>query len=285
VIGYFPTLYEDELLYSWFARYHEHSGNISPKLTLRELFNNTKIIAVLDLPSNLMLVNQSLKHFNPPGVEQLIQQNTMFKYFTYFQTNEIRLKVLQHMINGGKPGALHLLLGIVATTVTGWKHIRFCPLCRKEELDKYGETFWHLSHQLPKVHYCLTHNELLLNTNIEVRNPHKHQFFSASSNYLVQKVDEELYSNKTKDYLKMVSSESNRLMLDQKGFPMVEIQGVYKYLLKRNGFANYWGKIDQHKLANQFTQYYGEEFLRLMDSIVDIHNDSCWLKAMILLLC
>lgn len=38
MLSYFPNLYPDELLYSWFARYHDHSGNTSSKQTMKELF-------------------------------------------------------------------------------------------------------------------------------------------------------------------------------------------------------------------------------------------------------
>lgn len=150
MIGYFPALYDDELLYSWFARYHEHTGNISPKRTLNEIFNSTNIVAVLDIPSNINKVYEGLKHFNVPEAELLIQSHTLFNYYTFFQSEAVRERVLENVKFGGNPGSSHLILGINASSVNEWKYIRFCPTCTQEDIGKYGELYWYLLHQLPK---------------------------------------------------------------------------------------------------------------------------------------
>ncbi|MDN9011440.1 TniQ family protein [Brevibacillus laterosporus] len=38
MLGYFPTPYPDELLYSVIARYHTHMGNLSFKSTQEQVF-------------------------------------------------------------------------------------------------------------------------------------------------------------------------------------------------------------------------------------------------------
>lgn len=43
MISFFPTPYEDELLYSILARYHLRSGNISYVDTNKDLFNKMAI--------------------------------------------------------------------------------------------------------------------------------------------------------------------------------------------------------------------------------------------------
>ena len=48
-----PLPYCDELLYSTIARYGIHSGIVSPKELLQEVFGDTKIIATPDLPGHL----------------------------------------------------------------------------------------------------------------------------------------------------------------------------------------------------------------------------------------
>lgn len=279
MIGYFPSLYQDELLYSWFARYHEQSGNESPKRTMNELFNSNKIVAVLDIPSNLSQVYKALNHFDIPEVEFLIQQHTLFKYYTFFQAGIIQKKVLNYMKYGGKPGSSHLLLGINASTISEWKYIRFCPICNKEDIDKYGEPYWHVSHQLPKSFYCTKHNELLVDSPIEVRKKYKHKYISASNIIQVKRKNKILYTPKTEQHLKMISKENNKLI--QIDFDNIheEIQEIYKYLLKVNGYSNYFGNINQLKLAEQFIKYYGQELLELVDSKVEVNNESCWLKA------
>ena len=53
MLGFFPRLYPGELLYSVIARYQIRSGNLSPKLTIEELFNSRSITATADLPCGL----------------------------------------------------------------------------------------------------------------------------------------------------------------------------------------------------------------------------------------
>ena len=38
MIVYFPDIYPDELVYSWFCRYYVHSGCLSHKMALQELY-------------------------------------------------------------------------------------------------------------------------------------------------------------------------------------------------------------------------------------------------------
>jgi len=35
--------------------------------------------------------------------------------------------------------------------------MRVCPLCVKEDRERYGETYWHLSHQLQGIDVCHKH--------------------------------------------------------------------------------------------------------------------------------
>ena len=52
MISYFPTPYENELLYSLIARYHYHSGHQSKRETLLKLFGHSRRFDV-DLPKGI----------------------------------------------------------------------------------------------------------------------------------------------------------------------------------------------------------------------------------------
>src|SRR5690606_36729367 len=38
---------------------------------------------------------------------------------------------------------------------------RFCPSCDEENIQRYGELYWHRIHQLPGVYVCLRHTTIL----------------------------------------------------------------------------------------------------------------------------
>lgn len=281
MLAYFPSLYPGELLYSWFARYHEHSGNTSPKQTMKELFGSASVSAVVDLPAYLSDFHQNIKQFNPPNVKELIKHHTLYKYYTLFQPNDVKSKAKHYMKYGGKPGAIHMFLGIVASTIKDCQYIRFCPNCVKQDRVNYGESYWHVSHQLPKVHYCQIHQEPLQDSNVELRNPYKHQFVSAEKAELKKPYLKRLFSKKTEQHLQKLSKESLNLIIDTSSFDLKELQNIYKYLMQVNGYANYSGKVHQEHFTKQFKLHYGEEFLSLVDCNFDENSGTSWPRSIV----
>ena len=55
MISYFPTPYENELLYSLIARYHYHSGHQSKRETLLKLFGHSRRFDVIFLKELIQL--------------------------------------------------------------------------------------------------------------------------------------------------------------------------------------------------------------------------------------
>lgn len=281
MLSYFPKLYPDELLFSWFARYHDHSSNESPKQTMQELFRNVSSVAVVDLPSNLNAFYEKIEHFNPPKLNDLINNQTLYNYYTFFQSNDMKNRAIDYLKYGGKPGAIHMFLGIAASIIKNWKYLRFCPSCAKQDREQYGEAYWHVSHQLPKVHYCSTHQELLRNSNIELRNPHKHEFISAERADLTTTYLVNLYSPKTEQHLMRLSEESVNLINIIEIIETEELSVIYKYLMQINGYANHAGKVHQQYFTQQFKRYYGKKFLTLVNCDFDEHSDTTWLRSIV----
>lgn len=278
MIGYFPTLYRDELFYSWIARYHKHSRNLGPKQTIGELFNSTKVVATLDIPSNLNSIYENLKHFQIPSIDTIINMHTFFNYFTYFQKEDVRNKVKEYMMNIGEIENVHFLLGINTFTISTWEYFRYCPKCYYEDVSMYGESYWHLSHQLPKSFYCIKHDELLCDSNIKIKGIQKHLFQTMPNNIEENSVKKKSFNLKTVNHLKMLSIQNTQLLKQEFIHINQDISNVYKYLLQINGYANIFGQVDQQKLELQFIKFYGEEFLELVDSTIQTNDESSWLR-------
>lgn len=281
MLSYFPNLYPDELLYSWFARYHDHSGNISSKQTMKELFENMSSVAVADFPNNLEVFYKNISHFNPPNINDLVTNHTMYNYYTAFQSDVMKSRAFNYITNGGKPGAIHMFLGIAASTIKNWHYLRFCSSCVQQDREQYGEAYWHMSHQLPKVFYCHLHQELLHDSTIEFRNPHKHEFISAEKAALSLLHLVSVFSPKIEQQLKRLSDESFNLIRYVENTQIHDFTKIYKYLIQVNGYANYFGKVHQQYFTQQFKKYYGEEFLTLVDCNFDEHSDTSWLRNIV----
>jgi hypothetical protein len=52
-------------------------------------------------------------------------------------------------------------------TFFGAVDLRFCQLCREEDIDEHGVTYWHRSHQLPILHSCAIHGGRLMKVQIK----------------------------------------------------------------------------------------------------------------------
>lgn len=60
-------------------------------------------------------------------------------------------------------------------TFFGAVDLRFCQLCREEDIDGHGVAYWHRSHQLPILHSCPIHGGRLMK--VQVKRVMLHQSF------------------------------------------------------------------------------------------------------------
>ncbi|MEO1673589.1 MAG: TniQ family protein, partial [Cyanobacteria bacterium J06631_2] len=84
MLGFFPTLYPGELLYSAIARYQIRSGNLSPKVTIEELFGSRTITATADLPCGLDNLVANLPPYSSVTAESLIEDHTLYTFYAPF---------------------------------------------------------------------------------------------------------------------------------------------------------------------------------------------------------
>jgi len=158
MLPYFPVPYPDELWYSTLCRYHVRSGNINTATTFQELFESRKeeTYSCLLPDGGIRKVAAQL----PVGtldVDEIVRKHTLFSYVFRFQTLETKQKLLCQAKNGD-------IKYLVKLPRQYWsRSLKFCPVCQKEDMEKYGETYWHLSHQIPSATICTKHRCRLLN--------------------------------------------------------------------------------------------------------------------------
>ncbi|GMO01636.1 TnsD family transposase [Parageobacillus thermoglucosidasius] len=279
VIGYLPRLYDGELLYSLFARYHAHSLNESPKQTMLELFGNQNHLAVPDLPTNLYSFYQRAKHFIGRELDELICKHTFYNFYTKFLDPKKQNYIKAVMELGIAKGAIHMMSGIMANGVKEKSHFHYCPQCVLEDMKKYGETYWRLTHQLPGVYICTKHELYLERSTVPFRGFNKHVFVAATLENCPCRQSIEVKDSRTFIHLLQIARECEALALGGVDIDLVQLHSLYKFLLFEKGFVTVKGNVNQRKLAEQFQNYYGTEVLRLLQSEVNYHNPSCWLKA------
>ena len=161
MIGYFPELYEDELIYSWIARYYVHSGYTSAADAYQDLYFNKNLRPSVELMNNLIDDAKSVmaKYMS---LEELIYNHTLFPEYGRFidPTKRERLVKEADFSRGNWINSLMIPFS------TGEKYLKYCPLCAKEDRDTHGEAYWHRKHQITSINICVKHGVYLQNSEI-----------------------------------------------------------------------------------------------------------------------
>lgn len=150
--GIFPSFYEDELVYSLFARCHIVFGNILYVDTIRDLFGEESIKPEIEFINSIMPMTRDYLTRNI-SMEDIILNHTMFSQYARFQSKE-RRKAFFNSLMETKEGYYDI---ININSKGEDAMLRYCPICVKEDREKYGETYWHRKHQLRGLNICPIH--------------------------------------------------------------------------------------------------------------------------------
>lgn len=271
-------MYPDELLYSFVARYHAYSKNISIKHTVSDLFTNQFQISTPDLPINLKNLFDQIKVFKSFELDDFLGKHTFFNFYTNFIGEESKKFVKNVMYTGVKKGAIHMKTGVMASGIKENEFFYYCPSCVNEDIEQFGETYWHLTHQLTGAIACMKHKILLKKSDVLFRSKKRFEFVPAAEaikDSFLRKDNTQFVS----EIVLKITKECTILSSQNFNFCLKKLQGVYKSLLLRQGFITGKSFVDQEKLANSFESYYGKELLCQLQSTVSYSNPSCWLKS------
>ena len=162
---FFPEMYEDELAYSLFARYHVHAGHLTFRATAEDLFTNKDAIPSTEFI--VPLTEEAVKMIaRTMPLSEFVEKHTMLPYYTRFLPLERRKKAFDLMMAMDR--TFYDCLYIRKNKTEMRKYMRYCPICAAKDRKKYGETYWHRKHQLPGVDICLEHRCRLENSSIGI---------------------------------------------------------------------------------------------------------------------
>lgn len=171
-----PPSYPDELWYSRLTRYHRRSGNLRTCTTMREL--GTKLLNVnhkIDLYNSCTaIINYYEARNDEEGYWKAIRENTLdpftFRFYTVTKRREYYTSLLQP-----KRKTYDLIYRMESDVPA----LRYCPLCYQEDVQMYGESYWHRLHQIQAVTICPKHHCQILYANVPVKQRATHYLFCA----------------------------------------------------------------------------------------------------------
>ncbi|WP_414587908.1 TniQ family protein [Scytonema sp. PCC 10023] len=270
MLSFFPNLYPDELLYSALARYHIRSGNKSFRQTDIELFGfHSQQVCRVTLTNNLNYLVNNLPLLSAQTVDNFLQNYTLYPFYATFLTPQ-EVWLLKDSMRK-KLNASILEIAKVARNSIGesQKFLKFCPLCLEEDIQKYGEAYWHRMHQIPGVVVCSTHGVLLQNSSVPIEAKGIHYHAASPENCQL----------KTQKISRTAPSVKNILILVQEIGWLINSNIVFKGLgWLRNQYKSYLvnqkfmvllpgGKFrfNETSFSDAIFNFYGQEILEIIN--------------------
>ena len=174
MIGFFPDIYPDELLYSQLCRYYQRTGYTKYLFAVDDLFMRRTVHPVIEWVNEY--TPDAMAHITKDtDFETVIRNHTMFPTYTRFLPKTRREDALHSLLICD--GNYYNL--IVNQNLRRKRYLRYCPVCAKEDRIKYGETYWHREHQIIHVDVCPKHKCFLNDSSIPIGSKTTPGLFSA----------------------------------------------------------------------------------------------------------
>jgi len=240
LIGFFPEVYPDELLYSVFARYQVYCGYTGHHGLYPDIFikNEKQIPFRLTAPINND-VKEAIGNF-----EDVIHRHTLIDYYIRFISRRKRERALKSILSDD---AIDTPLSFIVNSDFDYNAL-YCPLCAKADRDIYGETYWHRSHQYRGIDVCHIHGCYLMNYKLTAQQ-------SVSAEAVIPTDDIVCYSPNEPEFALAgyVAELMNKPLINKN-------ISVSEYLKRKAEYSQYYSvftkRVDFEKMSNGLAKFY-----------------------------
>ena len=171
---YFPEIYPDELVYSWFGRFAVHSGYINSQL-LQFLYCKRSDTPIKEFIGNLNSEARACIDKIYP-LRELVLKHTMYPQYARFIPLDKRKEALYKLCY--KNSDMHHLFAVLPRCENE-RYLKYCPACAREDRQKYSETYWHRKHQIRNMGICPKHKCRLRDSSVPVKSMSLYSFVTA----------------------------------------------------------------------------------------------------------
>lgn len=274
---FFPMIYDDEILYSVVARYHSISGNTNYKITLQDLFSSQSIIPTIGFPSLLNNLSNKFPEEVRYTANYFINKLTLLPIFIPFLPVKRREKII-FMMKNLKGNGISNLLGIQAGSLFKEHNLKYCPICAQDDINKYGDVYFHRVHQVDGILLCEKHGCILKNYSVDNVFTSRLEYIRLdikNLDLLVEYIDNKIISEKLQKI-----SKSVKYLLDTElyKYNSDNIHGKYLNLLNERNLLTVKGVVRQKDLSQQIKYHFGEELLNIINCNFEESNESSWIK-------
>lgn len=277
---FFPTPYSDEILYSVLARYCIQSGNLSSIKNFEDIYGSRNIVASVELPGKMDMITSNLPANSKFTSEYFIYNNTLFPYIASFLP-EKRAKEIIELMKAGNAALIYSKSGYISANIRQNRNFKFCPKCVREDIQNNGEAFWHRIHQVTEIYICTKHLVPLCESNVPLRSNNRQKFIPATPEVCCTE-GMFLYSNDIFEKLLWIAEDIQKILNSPFKFQSIENHKklFMEKLINRN-FATLSGFVYQKKLRKALLEFWGIEFLQLMQCPIYDDKNCLWLSNLV----
>jgi len=231
------------------ARGCVHSG-LPPKRMLENIFQSSRSYYSFLMPSSF----HRLGLLTGMAPETVLDEHTVFPYTVAFMPMEERKRLRKKALDLNVQTDC---LGSLTKSVThGVPFRRVCPDCIREDLETYGEAYWHRTHLLPAVHVCIKHGTRLRETDVPLKRSTSKNPVVFPSDVLIKPAYEI-----APGFVLQTVAEVSTAALKLKTPLQTDWQKVYRAKSLERGYRIEGGAVASRILASDVSHFYGERFL------------------------
>lgn len=245
------------------------------------LYGSRTATAVVDFPNRFEMLYKRLPKDSPTTPDLLIEKHTIFSLFRPFLPEQRAERIIKYMKGSTKGGSIHTTIGVMASSISSPGFLRFCPKCIEENEAEFGEPYWHRTHQIAGVFVCPKHQVWLFESEIPISSRATKQAFCLIPKEPTGKqLSPAAGSLHFSFYLAF--AEAVYWLLNN-ATPILGLNNIRKrYIsyLQEKELATHTGRIRQQELCEEFTRFFGKDFLKSVDSEVGYSQDN-WLSKLV----
>ncbi len=249
MIRFFPNTFPEEILYSIISRFGKVLFPNNPTGLARCLFGNPRLRASIDLNSHLKVFLERTGTLLRLTESQLIHNHTLYPFYSCF-LNEIEKSKIFHSMLSNSGINIHTRVGINSSRLKRIRNPKYCPLCIAEDIQRFGELFWHRAHQIPGIDVCHIHNVLL-----ETHQPDLNQIGHGYYLYPPDELIKEKVRMNTVDILFYLSRRSHDILVNN-SFGINNVN--YYTQLTSLGYCKN-KRINYVEIHEKFQTFYGKQ--------------------------
>lgn len=261
MLTFFVDPYEEEMISSLFARYHFYSGNTDKRDTLEELLGEREIRAFKLFPSRLKYLESQIDNPNYTN-KYFIYKHTLFPLYATFLSKDKHNEVIEYMRENGSD-KIHHVLGISTSKVDVRRGYKYCPLCVEDDIDGYGEAYFHRIHQMQGILVCEKHMCKLYDYECADNSDKEFVIFNNENVYAKEPT---FYKKSINDKLIIIAKIAKYILnIEYLKYSREDIVKKTKIFLDIKGYLTESGIVRQAKLMEDFNNYYDKDLLKLLN--------------------